>query len=73
MISNMILTLFFFNVIVNLSNAGWGTNERMIISILAHRNATQRSFIRAVYAANYNKDLLKELDRELSGDFEVLI
>ncbi|CAL9229811.1 unnamed protein product [Arabidopsis halleri] len=49
---------------------GWGTNEGMIISILAHRNATQRSFIRAVYAANYNKDLLKELDRELSGDFE---
>ncbi|XP_010422874.1 PREDICTED: annexin D6 [Camelina sativa] len=49
---------------------GWGTNEGMIISILAHRNATQRSFIRAVYAANYNKDLLKELDKELSGDFE---
>ncbi|CAA7027166.1 unnamed protein product [Microthlaspi erraticum] len=49
---------------------GWGTNEGMIISILAHRNATQRSFIRAVYAANYNKDLLKELDNELSGDFE---
>ncbi|XP_010422872.1 PREDICTED: annexin D7-like [Camelina sativa] len=49
---------------------GWGTNEGMIISILAHRNATQRSFIRAVYAANYDKDLLKELDKELSGDFE---
>ncbi|CAG7911593.1 unnamed protein product [Brassica rapa] len=49
---------------------GWGTNERMIISILAHRSAEQRSFIRAVYAANYNKDLLKELDKELSGDFE---
>ncbi|KAF8115781.1 hypothetical protein N665_0025s0230 [Sinapis alba] len=49
---------------------GWGTNERMIISILAHRNAEQRSFIRAVYAANYNKDLLRELDKELSGDFE---
>ncbi|EOA21149.1 hypothetical protein CARUB_v10001496mg [Capsella rubella] len=49
---------------------GWGTNEGMIISILAHRNATQRSFIRDVYAANYNKDLLKELDKELSGDFE---
>nr|AII30308.1 annexin 6 [Cardamine hirsuta] len=49
---------------------GWGTNEGMVISILAHRNATQRSFIRAVYAANYNKDLLSELDKELSGDFE---
>ncbi|ESQ40970.1 hypothetical protein EUTSA_v10014138mg [Eutrema salsugineum] len=49
---------------------GWGTNEGMIISILAHRNATQRNFIRAVYSANYDKDLLKELDKELSGDFE---
>ncbi|CAN6874047.1 unnamed protein product [Brassica oleracea] len=49
---------------------GWGTNEGMIISILAHRNAAQRSLIRAVYAANYNKNLLNELDKELSGDFE---
>ncbi|CAE6093922.1 unnamed protein product [Arabidopsis arenosa] len=55
---------------LNKAFKGWGTNEGMIISILAHRNAPQRSFIRAVYAANYNKDLLKELDRELSGDFE---
>ncbi|VVB13929.1 unnamed protein product [Arabis nemorensis] len=49
---------------------GWGTNEGVIISILAHRNATQRNFLRTVYAANYKKDLLKELDKELSGDFE---
>lgn len=50
---------------------GWGTNEKLIISILAHRNAAQRSMIRSVYAATYNEDLLKALDKELSSDFEV--
>ena len=51
--------------------AGWGTNEKLIISILAHRNSAQRSLIRSVYAATYNEDLLKALDKELSSDFEV--
>ncbi|KAG7535519.1 Annexin repeat [Arabidopsis thaliana x Arabidopsis arenosa] len=50
--------------------SGWGTNEKLIISILAHRNAAQRSLIRSVYAATYNEDLLKALDKELSSDFE---
>lgn len=54
------------------SETGWGTNEKLIISILAHRNAAQRSLIRSVYAATYNEDLLKALDKELSSDFEVL-
>ncbi|CAH2043421.1 unnamed protein product [Thlaspi arvense] len=50
--------------------AGWGTNEKLIISILAHRSSSQRSLIRSVYAATYNEDLLKALDKELSSDFE---
>ncbi|CAH8391128.1 unnamed protein product [Eruca vesicaria subsp. sativa] len=50
--------------------SGWGTNEKLIISILAHRNSAQRSMIRSVYAATYNEDLLKALDKELSSDFE---
>ena len=51
--------------------AGWGTNEGLIISILAHRNAAQRNLIRQVYAEAYGQDLLKDLDKELSSDFEV--
>lgn len=51
---------------------GWGTNEKLIISILAHRNSAQRSLIRSAYAATYNEDLLKALDKELSSDFEVI-
>ncbi|CDP01046.1 unnamed protein product [Coffea canephora] len=52
---------------------GWGTNERLIISILAHRNAGQRKAIRHAYAETYGKDLLKDLDKELSSDFERLV
>ncbi|KDP46839.1 hypothetical protein JCGZ_24048 [Jatropha curcas] len=49
---------------------GWGTNEALIISILAHRNAAQRNLIRQTYAEAYGEDLLKALDKELSSDFE---
>ncbi|XP_062099344.1 annexin D2-like [Humulus lupulus] len=49
---------------------GWGTNEHLIISILAHRNSQQRTQIRQAYADAYGEDLLKALDKELSGDFE---
>lgn len=51
--------------------AGWGTNEELIISILAHRNASQRKAIRQAYAQTYEEDLLKALDKELTNDFEV--
>ncbi|XP_057970550.1 annexin D2 [Malania oleifera] len=50
--------------------AGWGTNEALIIKILAHRNAAQRKLIRQTYAETYGEDLLKALDKELSSDFE---
>ncbi|KAK9096863.1 hypothetical protein Sjap_022360 [Stephania japonica] len=49
---------------------GWGTNEGLIISILAHRNAEQRKLIRRIYADLYGEDLLKSLEKELSSDFE---
>lgn len=52
---------------------GWGTNEKLIISILAHRNAAQRKLIMQTYAETYNEDLLKALDRELTNDFERLV
>ncbi|KAK3425863.1 hypothetical protein EUGRSUZ_F02423 [Eucalyptus grandis] len=52
---------------------GWGTNEKLIISILGHRNAAQRKLIRQTYAETYGEDLLKALDRELTNDFERLV
>ncbi|XP_073281275.1 annexin Gh1-like [Primulina huaijiensis] len=53
--------------------AGWGTNEALIIQILPHRNASQRKLIRESYAATYGEDLLKDLDEELSSDFQRVV
>ncbi|XP_038880580.1 annexin D8 [Benincasa hispida] len=49
---------------------GLGTDEKAIISILGHRNATQRKLIRLAYEEIYNEDLIHQLNSELSGDFE---
>nr|KAJ0227156.1 hypothetical protein LSAT_V11C100044940 [Lactuca sativa] len=49
---------------------GWGTDEKAVIAILAHRNATQRKLIREAYQDMYDEDLVKRLEHELSGDFE---
>ncbi|XP_047326976.1 annexin Gh1-like [Impatiens glandulifera] len=53
--------------------AGWGTNEDLIIDILGHRGAAQRKLIRETYAELYGEDLMKDLDRELSSDFERIV
>ncbi|CAN6484717.1 unnamed protein product [Victoria cruziana] len=50
--------------------AGWGTNEKLIISILGHRNAAQIKLIRNTYSELYGESLLKDLKDELSNDFE---
>jgi very-short-patch-repair endonuclease len=51
--------------------AGWGTNEKLIIDILAHRDAAQRRAIRAAYAETYGEELLRALNDEIHGKFEV--
>ncbi|CAN1181841.1 Annexin D1 [Linum perenne] len=53
--------------------SGWGTNEDLIISILAHRNASQRKHIRESYQSIHGEELLKELDKELTSDFERIV
>ncbi|XP_050207984.1 annexin D2-like [Mercurialis annua] len=52
---------------------GWGTNESLIIDILAHRNAAQRNLIQKTYFEAYGEDLLKALDKELTSDFERVV
>ncbi|TMW81262.1 hypothetical protein EJD97_010811 [Solanum chilense] len=49
---------------------GWGTDEKAIISIIGHRNATQKKLIRQAYEELYCEDLVKRLESELSGQFE---
>ena len=53
------------------SVAGWGTNEKFIISVLAHRDAAHRRAIRRAYAEKYGKELLRALGDEIHGKFEV--
>lgn len=50
---------------------GWGTDEEVIISILAHRDADQRKQIRSAFQEQHKEDLIQRLQSELSGDFEV--
>ncbi|VAI49210.1 unnamed protein product [Triticum turgidum subsp. durum] len=53
--------------------AGWGTNERLIVSILAHRDAAQRRAIRRAYAEAYGEELLRAIGDEIHGKFELLV
>ncbi|KAI5681878.1 hypothetical protein M9H77_03106 [Catharanthus roseus] len=49
---------------------GWGTNEKAIILVLGHRNWVQRRLIKHAYEEQYQEDLVKLLEKELTGDFE---
>ncbi|KAH0460839.1 hypothetical protein IEQ34_008414 [Dendrobium chrysotoxum] len=49
---------------------GWGTDEKTLIDILAHRDAAQRLQIIQSYEDLYNENLIKRLESEISGDFE---
>ncbi|KAK3143006.1 hypothetical protein QOZ80_4BG0356330 [Eleusine coracana subsp. coracana] len=49
---------------------GWGTDEQTVITILAHRDASQRKQILLEYEQKYNESLIQRLRSELSGDFE---
>lgn len=52
---------------------GFGTDEKAIISVLAHRTNMQRVQIAASFKTLYGKDLIKDLKSETSGNFENLL
>ncbi|PAN35367.1 hypothetical protein GQ55_6G192500 [Panicum hallii var. hallii] len=46
---------------------GFGCDSTTVISILAHRDATQRALIQQEYRAVFNQDLARRIASELSG------
>ncbi|KAE9594866.1 hypothetical protein Lal_00013289 [Lupinus albus] len=52
---------------------GLGTDEKTLISILAHRNESQRKLVRLAYQEIYHQDLIQQLKSELSGSFQIAI
>ena len=46
-------------------------NQKEIVNILGHRNATQRALIQQEYRTMYSEDLDQRLSSELSGDLQV--
>ncbi|AQK90401.1 Annexin D8 [Zea mays] len=54
----------------NNKKKGWGTDEQAVISILAHRDATQRKQIALEYEHEYSESLIQRLQSELTGDLE---
>ncbi|XP_017021588.1 annexin B10 [Drosophila kikkawai] len=52
---------------------GFGTDEQEIIDVLAGRSNQQRQTIRAVYEAEFERDMVEDLKSELGGKFEDVI
>ncbi|KAL9231858.1 hypothetical protein vseg_007024 [Gypsophila vaccaria] len=57
-------------VIINNAFKGIVSDTSAVISILAHRDAAQRSIIQQEFKALYHEDLLKRLSKELTGKLE---
>ncbi|KAK8472916.1 hypothetical protein PHAVU_002G332200 [Phaseolus vulgaris] len=52
---------------------GFGCDTSVVINVLAHRDATQRSYIQHEFRTMYSSDLLKRLSSELSGKLETAV
>ncbi|EDQ88360.1 uncharacterized protein MONBRDRAFT_26446 [Monosiga brevicollis MX1] len=48
---------------------GWGTNEKTLIRIFGRRTQKERDQIRVQYSNLFDRDLIKDLDDDTSGNF----
>ncbi|OAF65036.1 hypothetical protein A3Q56_07249, partial [Intoshia linei] len=54
------------------SMKGIGTDEKQIINIMGYRSFDQRAEVVEMFKTLFGKDLIKELEGELSGNFETI-
>lgn len=59
--------------IIRKSMKGAGTDEQAIINVISQRSNQQRVEIMKIFKTMYGKDLIKDLESELSGDFRETI
>ncbi|XP_062268454.1 annexin A4 [Platichthys flesus] len=52
---------------------GTGTDEKVVIEVLAHRTVAQRQRIKEAFKQAVGKDLADELSSELSGNFRAVV
>jgi hypothetical protein len=52
---------------------GMGTNEATIINITSNRSNSERQAIRQAYKAAFGRDLIEDLDDDLSGNFKKVV
>ena len=52
---------------------GWGTDEAAVIKITGNRSNAQRLKIREAFKSSLGRDLIADLESELSGDFKNLV
>lgn len=59
--------------IIRKAMKGMGTDERAIIDIISQRSNQQRQQIMTMFKTMYGKDIIRDLESELSGDFRETI
>jgi len=52
---------------------GMGTDERALIDVICTKNKVEMAYLKRAYKALFDRDLIKDLESEISGDFRRII
>ena len=63
----------YFATRVNYAVKGLGTKDKLLIRILVTRDEIDMPEIKAAYQKLYNKDMVKDIEKDTSGDYKKLL